>query len=287
MPELPEVETVVRDLDEAWRGRRLRALSIGDPRVLAGEGDPRRLAGRVCRGVRRRAKYIIQDWDGVHLIQHLRMTGLMLPDGHARLPSFSTSAKALQRRATFLFGDGPSWIFFDARRFGTLEIVDDPDRFFGERGLAPEPLDDDPGPAAAHFKAALQGRRGPIKSVLLDQTVVAGVGNIYADEGLHRAMIHPRTPADRIRPAQVDALFGALRAVMREAVDRRGTSMADYLDINGNPGLFQTYLGVYGRAGLPCRRCGRMIHRTVLGGRATHWCPGCQRERRKLQVRRR
>src|SRR5690606_9151367 len=124
-------------------------------------------------------------------------------------------------RATFLFDEGPSWIFFDARRFGTLEIVGDPDRYFGERGLAPEPLDIDPGPAAVHFGAALAARRGPIKSVLLDQTVISGVGNIYADEGLHRAMIHPRTPADRLRPAQVDALFEALRAVMQEAVDKR------------------------------------------------------------------
>ena len=287
MPELPEVETVVRDLREAWRGAALADLCILDARVLeAGSLSASALRGGVCRNVSRRGKYILQHWGRLTVLQHLRMTGQMLPEGNSRLPDAADTGRGPQRRAEWRLADGARWVFFDTRRFGTLRILDDPDAWFAARGFAPEPMGDDAPSARAHFIRIASARRAPIKTVLLDQTAIVGVGNIYADEGLFRAGLYPRIVAGDLSARRLGALFDAVRAVMAEAIARRGTSMSDYLDINGNPGTFRACLNVYRRTAEPCRACGRPVARDVVAGRSTHFCPHCQRVPGKLRERR-
>lgn len=286
MPELPEVETVVRDLREAWAGSRLAELQVLDRGVLEPGSLPLTdLAGRPLHDVTRRGKYILQHWGHLTVLQHLRMTGQMLRADSPRLPSATDERRRLQRRAEWRLADGETWVFFDTRRFGTLRIVADPEGWFAARGLAPEPMGDDAARARAHFIAVAAGRNAPIKSVLIDASAFAGVGNIYADEGLFRAGIHPRTPAAHLSSRRAAALFEAVRAVMTEAIARRGTSMSDYLDVNGNPGAFRACLQVYRRTGEACRVCGRAVVRESIGGRSSHWCPRCQPASFKLRER--
>jgi formamidopyrimidine-DNA glycosylase len=147
-------------------------------------------------------------------------------------------------------------------------------------------MGDDAPSARAHFIRMASLRRAPIKAVLLDQTAIVGVGNIYADEGLFRAGLHPRSVAGDLSLRRLGALFDAVRGVMGEAIARRGTSMSDYLDINGNPGTFRACLNVYRRTAEPCRSCGRPVVRDVVAGRSTHFCPHCQRVPGKLRERR-
>ncbi len=287
MPELPEVETVVRDLHEAWKGLGISGLRILDDRVLeSGSLGVNDLCGSSCRGVSRRGKYILQHWGTLTVVQHLRMTGQMLQEGNPRLPRAADTSRRLQRRAEWRLSDGSRWIFFDTRRFGTLRILSDPDAWFAARGFAPEPMGDDAPLARLHFVRAASTRRVPIKNVLLDSRAIVGVGNIYADEGLFRAGIHPRRIAGGLSARRLGALFDAVRGVMAEAIARRGTSMSDYLDISGNPGAFRAYLNVYRRTGEPCRSCGRLVVRDVLGGRSTHFCSHCQRAPSNLRERR-
>ncbi|RMF18568.1 MAG: bifunctional DNA-formamidopyrimidine glycosylase/DNA-(apurinic or apyrimidinic site) lyase [Candidatus Dadabacteria bacterium] len=275
MPELPEVETIRRDLEECLQGAEFRELRIADPSVLRErQVDPATIAGRSLRAVRRRGKYLVLDVGATQLVIHLRMTGRILPAGHAALP---VGAEAVRRRQQFRFRlatDRGEWIFFDTRRFGTLDLVQDADAWFDERGLAPDPLLDQAAARQWFLVHAAGGRA--IKTVLLDQQVACGVGNIYADEALFRTRLHPETAADVLDYAQRGALFSAAVQVMKEAIARRGTTTSDYLDLNGNPGVFRRYLNVYRRAGLNCRVCGQPIQRIVVSGRGTHYCPTCQ-----------
>lgn len=282
MPELPEVETVVRDLRDRVAGCVLRRLEIRDPRVLeAASRPPALLEGARLENIGRRGKYMLLRFPGVVLVQHLRMTGRMLPRSSPLVPGDEDPRSRTQLRAIFHFVDRDGrpdpLAFVDTRRFGTLCLVADEDAYFAPRGLAPEIFAADGGVAArAHFRRALSRRNSPLKTALLDQRVIAGVGNIYADEGLHRAGLHPRRSARTLDARSADTLFDALRDVLAWAVDLRGTSMSDYLDVNGAPGVFREVLGVYRRAGLPCRQCGEAVRRELLGGRATHWCELCQ-----------
>jgi formamidopyrimidine-DNA glycosylase len=272
MPELPEVETIRTGLAPHVEGRRIEAAEILDVRLVMPELQAvvaGRLQGLVIERLERRGKYLVFRLSGEHLlICHLRMTGSFLwtTDAGER-PPFT--------RAELVLDDGSRLRYTDVRRFGTWALLDAEDgaEYLAKR-LGPEPL----GPWSAHeLRTRLDGREAPIKSVLLDQRVVAGVGNIYADEALWRAQIHPRTPAARVRGARVAALHEGVRNVLQQGIEAQGASIRDYRRPDGGYGSAQERFAVYGRTGEPCERCGTPIERIVVGQRSTHYCPHCQR----------
>jgi formamidopyrimidine-DNA glycosylase len=279
MPELPEVETVARGL-RRLEGRRLGALEIHDARVwFESEAAPEALAGLELKEVSRRGKYLLLRFEGGKtVVQHLRMTGKMLEAGSRLVPPEVSAGlgrrvgKGLQIRCAFRFDGAEVW-FFDTRRFGTLTLVLDEERFFHAKRIAPDPIHD-PGRAYAWFAERLARTAKPVKAALLDQSVVAGVGNIYADEALFAAGLHPRTPAARVRNPR--ALWGEILRILGESILQGGSTVRDYVSAEGAVGAFAAAHRVYDRAGEPCRACGAKIVRTVLGGRGTHYCPRCQ-----------
>ena len=265
MPELPEVESVLRQLVPRLQGRLIEAVWADSQQRFA---DVERAAGHRILGLRRRGKYILAELDGgLELILHLGMTGAFRfreaewePDHYVR--------------ATFWLDDSVM-DFRDVRRFGTLAVVaaGDYSRLATLRLLGPEPLSDDFDPVAFH--RALQRSTMPVKPWLLSQRPVAGVGNIYADEALWRARINPH--ARRVGPARARALWEAIRDVLAEAIEREGTTFRDYQMVNGESGRNADFLVAYGQAGRPCPRCATPLRKVVLGGRGTTYCPVCQR----------
>lgn len=271
MPELPEVETVAADLRQHLVGRRFVAAHIAWLRTLAAP-DPQtlneRLAGRTVIAVGRRGKYLLLGLDsGDSLIVHLRMTG--------RLEIVAADSPALADshvRAIFPLADGAHLVFTDARKFGRIWLVTDPMTVVG--GLGPEPLAWDFTPD--RLAAQLRHRRTAMKAVLLDQTVIAGVGNIYADEALFLAGIHPLRPAASLNADEIGRLHAAIRQVLNESLGRRGTTLRDYRPPYGASGAYQEQLRVYRKAGSPCPVCGTPIERIRVTQRSTHFCPQCQ-----------
>ena len=271
MPELPEVETVARGLDSALAGRAITAVDVVWPGSIV-EPDPEtfsaRSRGQRVRGVRRRGKWVVFDLDGGDtLLVHLRMTGrLLIEPGRCADPDYL--------RIRFVFDDGRSLCFSDMRKFGRVWLLDDPAVVLGM--LGPEPLADDF--TVERLGGILAGRRRQIKPLLLDQNVIAGLGNIYVDESLWRAAIHPLRRSDTLSADEVQRLHQSIRAVLEEAIEREGTTLDDrgYVGADGRPGGFAKQLGVYGRAGETCQRCGCTIERIVVGQRGTHICLECQ-----------
>jgi len=271
MPELPEVETIAADLRPHLVGARFAAGHILWPRTLA-EPTPdllnERLAGRQVLDVGRRGKYLLIHLDpAAALIFHLRMTGRLdvVADG-------SPILAGPHLRAWFALADGRRLAFTDARKFGRIWLVEDVGRVVGK--LGPEPLDWTF--TADVLKERLAGRRTAIKALLLDQTVVAGVGNIYADEALFVAGIHPLRPAAGLSEEEIGRLCEAIRFVLRESVEARGTLLRDYRTPYGQDGAYQNRLRVYQQTGRPCPRCGAIIERIRVTQRSTHFCPHCQ-----------
>jgi formamidopyrimidine-DNA glycosylase len=279
MPELPEVETIVRGLGPLVRGRRIEAVWwSGQGLHLGRKVDLRGLravaVGRAIAGVRRRGKYTLVDVDddrqgrdaGAGIIIHLGMTGRLRvqPKGAARVP---------HTHVVLGLAGGDELRFVDARRFGWVT----PGRpIAGDAALTalgPDPLTELDAPALA---AALVAARAPIKAFLLDQRRIAGLGNIYVAEALFRVGAHPATPARRLA-RRADELLAAVRAALESGIARRGTTLRDYVDIDGERGDNAAALLVYGREGEPCFKCGNPIGRRVDGGRATFFCPRCQR----------
>jgi len=286
MPELPEVETVVRTLGPLVIGRVLGRAEVLCPKILrqtpaAGLAE---LAGRRVRSVRRRGKMILIDCGDLGLVFHLKMTGqiLVVPaeaprDKHTHLVIGLHDGVPRRRVAGADAAAADELRFHDVRKFGFCRICPS-----GELASAPEIAALGPEPleiGLEEFRARLSRRRGRIKSLLLDQAVIAGIGNIYTDEILFGAGIHPLTPVERIRRPRIEALFMEMRAVLERAIDAKGTSISDYVDAQGSPGGFQNLLRVYGREGEPCIRCGTAIRRIVIGGRSSSFCPKCQRQR--------
>ncbi len=270
MPELPEVETVVRELRPHIEGCIVRAVCVDWPRAIAApEKDiPCFVAGLIGRRwarVWRRGKFIIVDLDNsMHLIVHLRMSGRLLlkPLGEVR-----------HLRAGFCFDGGLTLYFYDPRRFGRLWLVEDVEQVVGD--LGPEPLAE--AFTAGVLAAMLREKRGMLKPLLLDQRFIAGLGNIYTDEALFRAGLHPQRRVDTLDEVDVVQLHGAIRAVLAQALEHHGTSFdAVFVRPEGELGRQQEGLRVYGQAGLPCAQCGTPIVRIVVGGRGTHLCPHCQ-----------
>ena len=273
MPELPEVETVRRSLIDKIVGQRIRSLRVGDfPGVLAGdrvEDVLARIAGRTVRGVRRRAKYLIIDLDDdTAIVVHLRMTGRLSAVPHAE-PPLRFEHLAIE------FANGLDLRFSDQRKFGRVVHAhgDDLDRL--DQRLGREPLER--GFTATWLQERLQRRTGKIKAVLLDQGLIGGLGNIYVDESLFRAGIHPERRANTLTSEEVRRLHRAIRGVLRAAVDGRGTTFSSFEDAEGNRGRYSRELLVYGHGGKsPCPRCGTLLERAVVGGRGTSFCPRCQ-----------
>ncbi len=272
MPELPEVETVARELRPQLVGRRFAGASIGWPRTLA-TPDPdtlaARLAGQTVVEVGRRGKYILILLDsGDTLIVHLRMTGNLTVVPHA-----DPAGENDHVRARFDLADGDRLVFTDARKFGRVWLVGDTSAVTGK--LGPEPLAWDFTPEV--LAARLRRRRTAIKALLLDQTAVAGIGNIYADEALFRAGIHPLRNSASLTDDEIVALHAALQAVLNESIDKNGTLLRDYRTPYGTEGAFREQLRVYQQTGRPCPRCGAPIERIRVTQRSTHFCPQCQR----------
>jgi formamidopyrimidine-DNA glycosylase len=281
VPELPEVETVARDLRPRLVGATIvgartswaRTLRSHDPEAFA-----RGVAGRTVMAVGRRAKLVVVELSGdAALTIHLKMTGqlFVVPAGIPLDPYV---------RLVLELDDGRELRFRDIRKFGKVglyprdpvsgELITEPGGTAVFAGHGPEPLDD--AFTLRAFRARLRGRRGRLKPLLLDQGFVAGIGNIYADEALWLARLHPLRAADGLRPADERRLYDAIRVILAEAVERRGSSIDDYTAPDGD-GEMQERLAVYQRTGEPCPRCGRPIRRIVIGARATHFCSWCQR----------
>lgn len=272
MPELPEVETVASDLRGQITGRSFREAHILWTRTLAVPDETaleERLAGRQVVDVGRRGKYILIHLDdGQALIVHLRMTG--------RLTVVAADSPLLadpHLRAWFALAGGDALVFTDSRKFGRIWLVRDIDEVTGK--LGPEPLAWDLAPEA--FAARIRKRKVAIKALLLDQTAVAGVGNIYADESLFRAGIHPLRRSSTLTDDELGRLYASLREVLQEAINERGTLLRDYRTPYGEDGYFQNHLRVYGKSGKACPACGEPIERIRVTQRSTHFCPHCQR----------
>jgi formamidopyrimidine-DNA glycosylase len=303
VPELPEVETIRRQLEPAVVGRRIESVRVLDerwtqpasPRAVEGA-----LTGRRIEGVERRGKYLVLPLDdGRALVMHLRMTGNLLlrePDeervrvlererlGAPRLYESSTDLRHL--RAELALDDGSRLLFTDLRRFGHAVVLEpaEIEGYFATR-LGIEPLSGDLTPEALAELAA--GRNAPLKSFLLTQTRVAGIGNIYADEALHRAALHPLSPAGSLRIEDCERLARGIVEALEAGLRLGGASMDDYLDARGERGAMQDEFLVHTREGEPCPRCGEPIRRIVVGGRSTYYCAACQRRLRRRPRRRR
>ena len=279
MPELPEVETIRRQLEPEIVGRRIETLDVLDPRWT--EPFPARDVELACRGrlieaLGRRGKYLLLGLErGRWLVMHLRMTGnLVLAD---------RPAEARFLRVSIALDDGRMLLFTDARRFGTGIVIDDDeldDYLSGRAGI--EPLSEALTAEALEKLAA--GRRAPLKSFLMVQSGIAGIGNIYADEALHRARLHPLSPAGSMRREHIEALREGIVETLEAGLSNGGASIDDYRDSRGEQGSMQDEFLVHTREGLPCPRCGEQIRRIVVGGRSTYFCPGCQKRLRRRRL---
>jgi len=274
VPELPEVETIRSKLAPGLTGRTFESVEILDPRLTRPE--PPELVANALEGervadVRRRGKYLVVVFEsGRHLLVHLRMTGNVLhpaPEGREDDPHV---------RAVVRLDDGSDVLYRDVRRFGTWDLLEpgELDPYFASRRLGVEPLGRSF--TTATLAQSLAGRTAPVKAALLDQRAAAGIGNIYADEALWYARIHPLAPAGRLREEQVAALREGVRKALKLGIRRQGATLRDYRGADGSPGSMQDEFRVYGREGEPCERCGTPIAKTRVAGRGTWFCPVCQ-----------
>ena len=258
MPELPEVETVVRSL-QSLVGRRIQNIEVRQKRIAPGTLDA--AVGKRISSIQRRGKFIVISLDTGYLLVHLGMTGKLLVDGEI---SKHTHA--------FFTLDRGMLLYTDSRQFGRIEYANElPARV---NSLGPEPLlvtfDD--------FHAALRARKTQMKALLLNQRFLAGIGNIYADEALFRAGIHPRANSATVSKPRSRKLYAAIQQVLAEAIAAKGSSISDYVDSEGRKGSFQHQHLVYRRTGDPCSQCGAPIQRTLVTQRGTHFCRKCQKK---------
>ena len=267
MPELPEVETVRRTLAPAVEGRTIAAVSFAWPRTCVGDAraTEARLAGQRIERLERWGKYLLfrlrMDGRDSLLVVHLRMTGSLIVNG----PGGKFT------RARMFLDDGTAVVFHDIRKFGRWQWSERlPARL---AALGPEPL----AIGRDEFAVRLRSRRARLKALLLDQAFLRGLGNIYADEALFRARLHPLRSADGVGPRRARDLHGAIQAVLCDAIDAGGTSIRNYRDSRGAEGAFQRQIRIYGRAGKPCVACGTRVRRLLVAQRSTHFCPRCQR----------
>ncbi|MBV8073369.1 MAG: bifunctional DNA-formamidopyrimidine glycosylase/DNA-(apurinic or apyrimidinic site) lyase [Acidobacteriaceae bacterium] len=262
MPELPEVETVVRSVAAHVTGAQITHAEVSSRRVTRGDHEKtaRGLTGAIIEAVRRHGKQIFFELDSGLLYVHLGMTGKLLWNTE---PGKYTRAELTLDRGVLLYDD--------VRQFGRFEYFREAPAFISTSG--PDALS----VSFEDFFSRLRERRGPIKPLLLNQRFIGGVGNIYADEALFSARIHPRAKAGRLSKQRAQELYGSILRTLKLAIEHRGSSISDYVDASGERGGYQLLHCVYGRAGEACCRCGAVIRRIVLGQRGTHYCPRCQR----------
>lgn len=274
MPELPEVEVLRRSLEPRLVGRCVEGVRVREPRLrepVSPEALAEELVGREFTRVRRRAKYLLADLsEDRTLVVHLGMSGRL-----SLRPA--AAAQRAHEHVSVDLADGEELVFRDPRRFGLVAVARtanlDADRRFRHLGVEPLEPDFD----GERLRARAEGRRGPVKSFLMNGRVVVGVGNIYASEALFEAGIHPWRSVARIARHRWDRLALAVQSVLTRAIEEGGTTLNDFEDAMGQAGYFQVSLAVYGREGESCERCDRTIRRRVQAGRSTFYCPGCQR----------
>lgn len=274
MPELPEVETIRLTLQPRLAGLKFTGVHVFLPKVIKAP-EPDRfteiIPGKKIIRLTRRGKYLLLSLTGGYtLVIHLRMTGRLIYREKDEPPPQYT-------HVIFLFDNGSQLHFADMRQFGCLLLVPDTslDDLAGLKNLGIEPLD--PSFTREFLKKELRHCRAKIKSLLLDQTFIAGLGNIYTDEALHRAGINPERPANSLAQREITCLHHAIQEVLREGIEYRGTTVKDFVSGNGRAGSYQELLRVYSRESKPCPRCGQKIIRKKIGGRSSYYCPACQK----------
>lgn len=267
MPELPEVETVKRELAARLIGRHFKAVAVNEPRLVQGmeaEEFCRLLIGKRIEELTRRGKYLLFHLSGGYiLVLHLRMTGALLFDP-IEINRFA--------RAVFLFEHGTQLVFNDIRRFGTARLVRDEAEAVGKLGI--EPLCEEFTPAA--LEKLFKGRKTSVKAVILNQELIAGIGNMYADEALFGARIHPARSAGSLKKKEIEALHRTIVEVLKQAIEDKGASVRDYRTPGGASGTAHFRFMVAHRRGEKCMVCGGPVERAVIAGRGTYFCPKCQ-----------
>lgn len=278
MPELPEVETVRRTLQTLIRGKTIERVEARLPRIIRQPDDASQfcamLEGQTIHDVERRGKFLKFILDDVVLLSHLRMEG--------RYGLYAADDPMEKHtHVIFRFTDGDELRYRDVRQFGTMDVLPkaEADSFPSLAKLGPEPLSDDF--TLALFKRLIRKRSGKIKPLLLNQEFIVGLGNIYVDEALFAAREHPETTVDQLSDYKISKLYRAIRETLKAAVEQGGTTIKSYVNGQGEMGMFQQRLRVYGREGEPCPRCGKAIARIKVAGRSSHFCPRCQKRRRR------
>jgi len=274
MPELPEVETVRRGLEKLILGKKISNIEIHYPKMIKTDLEQfqKEMSGQVIQTMGRRGKYLLFYLTDKILISHLRMEGkyFYYPD---QVPERKHAHVFIQ------FEDGGTLVYEDVRKFGTMELLalELLEAYFVSKKLGPEPTKQDFD--FENFIAALKKSKKPIKSHLLDQTLVAGLGNIYVDEVLWRAQIHPTRPSQNLTRAEATAIHNQTISVLGQAVEKGGSTIRTYTNAFGEDGTMQEFHQVYDKTGQACSRCGAIIEKIQLGGRGTHFCPKCQRRK--------
>ena len=274
MPELPEVETVRRGLEKLILGKKITTIDIRYPKMIKTDLDQfqKELPGQVVKSMGRRGKYLLFYLTDKVLISHLRMEGkyFYYPD---QVPERKHAHVLIH------FEDGGTLVYEDVRKFGTMELLapDLLEAYFISKNLGPEPTEQDFD--LGRFKRALKRSKKPIKSHLLDQTLVAGLGNIYVDEVLWRAKVHPSRLSNSLTAQEARKVHDETIKVLGKAVEKGGSTIRTYTNAFGEDGTMQDFHQVYDKAGQACSRCGSIIEKIQLGGRGTHFCPKCQRRK--------
>lgn len=266
MPELPEVETIKRELEKAVLGKKITEVCVHNPKVIrepAVDKFKKGLAGAGIKHILRKAKVLILELsNGKSLVIHLKMTGQLVYPGGGK-----------NSRVVFRLSDGKALDFNDQRLFAELRLMDDWRELKFIRGLGPEPFDI----GIEKFKEMLAAKKTKIKPLLMDQAFISGIGNLYAAEVLFRARIHPGRPANSLSDKEQELLFKEIKGVLAQAIQHKGSSVDQYVQLSGKPGDYVKYHKVYDRVGKPCLACKTRIKRISLGGRGTYFCPRCQK----------
>lgn len=272
MPELPEVETISRELDKKVTGEKIKEVVINLPKIIKTPAPPvfkKELTGKKIKGVSRRAKFVILEIEGgLYLVIHLKLTGQLIVEK-------SESPIEKHAHVIFKFASGKDLRFIDLRRFGTMNLVDKLEKIKAYSELGDEPLASSFTPE--RLKEILDKRPTKIKQLLMDQTRIAGIGNIYAAEALFRARINPLRPAKTLNDSEVKKLHREIQEVLKEAIKYKGSSVDDYVTTDGTEGGYEKKLLIYGRDKKKCPVCNGEIKTIKLGGRGTNYCPKCQK----------
>lgn len=276
MPELPEVEIIKRGLNRLVAGQKIIAIKVTYPRMIQTDLQifEEVLMNQTIHAVKRRGKYLLFDLGQATLVSHLRMEGKYMVFPTSDVPDHK------HIHAHFDLSNKQTLVYQDVRKFGTMELVPTSDLsiFFAGKKMGPEPIESEF--KLNKFRQQLSGSQKKIKPYLLDQTLVVGLGNIYVDEALWLAKIHPAEIARHLTPKQIKLLRQAIIDILAKGIEKGGSTIRTYFNAFGDNGTMQKYLQVYGKTGQPCIRCGTLIEKIQLAGRGTHFCPTCQKLRK-------